>query len=237
MNTVPTRSYSLTLPYHSSTGVPRAHQREYERVRNELQDVDITARQALERAERWQPNWSEDLDPSPKRVFRTSEAHGEKQSLAVETQDAPGKYQRPSKLVQEKEGHHKSTALFNNKGEVTRIEQTLRGHDGGVEEMTIVVNRKTNTITYSIHETGQFALEPLGYPSASSRSGAGSGAGECPEGARDRDRGGSGPDDVYDEFDNSRRGGGPDEVWNEWDNGRGSYFDGPDGRTSYDPYH
>jgi hypothetical protein len=233
MKTLPARSYTLTLPYHSLEAVPREHLREYERVRQELQDVDITARQALERADRWDPNWSDDLDPSPKRVLRTSEAYGEKQSIMVETKDAPGRYQRPTKLVQEKVGQHKSTAYFKN-GEVTRVEQTLHGHDGGVEEMTIAVNRKTNTVTYTIHETGEFALEPLGYPSLSSRpdSGESSSGGSYPVGG-----GGSGPDDVYDEFDNSRRGGGPDDVPNEWDNGRGYYFDGPDGRTSYDPYH
>lgn len=233
MNTLPTRSYSLTLPYGNLGAVPRQHMREYERVRNELQDVDITARQALENAERWDRNWSDDQDPSPQRVFRTSEAFGEKESIEVLSNDPAGKYQRPSKLVQEKEGHHKSVALFNKKGEVTRIDQTLQGHDGGVEQMTILVNRKTQTITYSIHETGEFALEPLGYPKSNPSSGGGEAS---PSGGVGEGRRGSGPDDVYDEFDNSRRGGGPDEVYNEWDNGRGSYFDGPDGRTSYDPY-
>lgn len=233
MSSIPTRSYSLKLPYLDLSSVPREHRREAERVRLELQDVDITARQALENAERWDPYWSEDLDPKPGRVYRTREAYGEKESIAVETNDPPGKCQRPSKLVQQKEGHHKSTALFNKKGEVTRIEQTLQGHDG-VEEMTIVVNRKTNTITYTIHETGEFALEPLGYP----RSSSGAGTSQFPSEAESTgSRGGCGPDDVYNEWDNSRRGGGPDEVYNEWDNGRGSYFDGPDGRTSYDPYH
>lgn len=230
MSSIPTRSYSLKLPYLDMGSLPPQHRREYERVRLELQDADITARQTLERAERWDPQWSSDLDPDPKRVHRTREAYGEKESIAVETHDAPGKYQRPSKLVQEKAGRHSSTALFNKKGEVTRIEQTLHGHDGGVEEMTIVVNRKTNTITYTIHETGEFALEPLGYP----RSGSASGGSD--EVRSDRP-GGSGPDDVYDEWDNSRRDGGPDAVYDEWDNGRGYYFDGPDGRTSYDPYH
>lgn len=234
MNTLATRSYSLTLPYLGLGSEPPEHRRESERVRLELQDVDITARQSLERAERWDPQWSDDLDPSPRRVYRTKEAYGEKESIAVETKDPPGKYQRPSKLVQEKEGHHKSTALFNKQGEVTRIEQTLHGHDGGVEEMTIVVNRKTNTITYSIHETGQFALEPLGYPRPAS---ANSGGSDVPAESGERGRGGCGPDDVHDEWDNSRRNDGPDAVYDEWDNGRGSSFDGPDGRTSYDPYH
>lgn len=232
MSTLPTRSYSLTLPYLRTAPVEREHRKQSERVHHEIQDAEITARQTLQRAERWDPNWSSDLDPSPKRVFRTSEAHGEKRSIAVETKDGPGDYQRPSKLVEEKEGHHKSTALFNAKGEVTRIDQTLRGHDGGVEEMTIVVNRKNSTITYTIHETGAFALEPLGYPEPATRSRAGEGS--MPDSAGGY---GHGPDDVYDEFDNSRRGGGPDHVYDEWDNGRGYYFDGPDGRTSYDPYH
>ena len=229
MQILPSRSYSLTLPY-LSLGSTREHRREAERVRMEIQDAGITARQALERADRWDPNWSEDLDPSPKRVLRTSESSGEERSIMVETRDKPGKYQRPSKLVEEHVGHHKSTAYFS-KGEVTRIEQTLYGHDGGVEQMTIEVNRKQNTVTYTINETGQFALEPLGYPSSSQTASPDGSSGEVTSRP-----GGSGPDDVYDEWDNSNRGGGPDDVYDEWDNGRGYYYDGPDGRHSYDPY-
>jgi hypothetical protein len=234
MSTLPTRSYSLTLPYHyGSKPVPAEHRRQYDRVRSELESASLTARQTLQEADRWDRDWSDDLDPSPKRVFRTSDAHGEQRTVAVETKDAPGKYQRPSQLVEEHVGHHKSTVLFD-KGEVTRLEQFLIGHDGGTEKMLIEVNRKANTIAYTIHETGQFALEPLAYPVPSQRSSASSSSesGSYPAGG-----GGSGPDDVYDEWDNSRRGGGPDEVYNEWDNGRGSSFDGPDGRSSYDPYH
>lgn len=231
MNTLPERSYTFTLPYSRTAPVAREQRKQSERVHHEIQDAELSARRALQQAERWDPNWSSDLDPSPQRVYRTSEAHGEKRAISVETKDGPGNYQRPSRFVEEKEGHHKSTALFDAKGQVTRIDQTLRGHDGGVEEMTIVVNRQTNTITYAIHETGAFALEPIGYPEPASRSKAGTSSSEPSTG------GGHGPDDVYDEWDNSRRGDGPDHVYNEWDNGRGSYFDGPDGRTSYDPYH
>lgn len=47
---------------------------------------------------------------------------------------------------------------------------------------------------------------------------------------RDR-RGGNGPDDVKDEFDNRRRGGdGPDDVYDEFDNRRDS------GGSSYDSW-
>ncbi len=222
------RSYSLTLPYNSLTPVPAQHRRQSERIRCELESASLTARRALDEADRWDREWSDDLDPSPKRVFRTSDAYGEQRTLAVETKDAPGKYQRPSKLVEEKVGHHKSTVLFE-KGEVQRLEQLLVGSDGGTEKMLIEVDRKNQTVRYTVHETGGFALEPLGYPSSSIRSRTDSLSEGGPVG--------SGPDEVYDEFDNSRRGGGPDDVSNEWDNGRGYYYDGPDGRSSYDPYH
>ena len=234
MSSVPTRSYSITLPYSSATPAAREHRREAERVRAELQDASITARQTLERADRWESNWTEDLDPSPNRVYRTSEAYGEKQSIAVETPDAEGPYQRPSKLVQEKEGKHTSTVLFQD-GEVIRIDQLLHGSDGGTEKMTIEVNRDNNTVQYTIHETGQFALEPLGFPTSPSVNG-GSGS---PDGVGyPTGRGyGDGPDDVPDEFDNRRGYDGPDAVYNEWDTGRGSSYDGPDGSFGYDPYH
>ncbi len=45
------------------------------------------------------------------------------------------------------------------------------------------------------------------------------------------------PDDVPDEYDNNRDDTGPDAVYDEYDNGRGDFYDGPDGRYSYDPYH
>lgn len=220
MQSVPSRSYSLTMPYHSMTPVAREHRREHERVRMELQDAEITARQTLREADRWDRDWGEDLDPSPQRVYRTNESHGEKRSIEVETNDPAGKYQRPSKMIQEKEGSHKTVAYFED-GEIVRLEQRLHGHHGGVEDMTIEVNRDNHTVTYSIYETGEFANEPLGFQLHSTPGGSGSG----PDGS------------GYDEWDNSNRGGGPDEVYNEWDNGRGYYFDGPDGRTSYDPYH
>lgn len=232
METLPTRSYSLTMPYFSSQPIAPELRREHERVRLEVQDAGITARQALERADRWERDWSEDLDPSPKAVYRTSEAYGEKRSLRVETEDTSGKYQRPSKLVEEKEGKHKSTVLFD-KGEVTRIEQSLVGHHGGVEQMTIEVNRATNTIVYSIHETGEFALEPLGFQSPTLQwSGGAAGPVDSSSG-----RGGFGPDDVFDEFSQGRPDHGPDAVYSDFDHGRGYTFDGPDGRSSYDPYH
>jgi len=217
MQSVPSRSFSITMPYHSMKPVPREHRRAYERVRNELQDADTTARRTLQRADRWDRDWTSDLDPSPQRVHRTSEAYGEKRSVEVETFDEAGPYQRPSKLVEEKVGKHKSTAYFED-GRVVRLEQTLHGHHGGVENMTIQVNPAEHTVTYTIHETGEFALQPSGIEPRDTPSG-------------------SGPDDVYDEWDNSDRSGGPDEVYDEWDNGRGYYFDGPDGRTQYDPYH
>lgn len=44
-------------------------------------------------------------------------------------------------------------------------------------------------------------------------------------------RGGNGPDDVSDEFDNRRRGGdGPDDVYDEFDNRRDS------GYSNYDSW-
>lgn len=190
----------------------------------ELRDADITARQTLRRADRWERDWSEDLDASPQRVHRTSDAYGEQRSVSVETNDEPGQYARPSKLVEEKVGKHKTTAYFEG-GEVVRLEQKLHGFDGGVEDMTIEVNKEDHTVTYTIHETGEFALQPLGYQLAGGSSSDDSGS--IPSG---------GPDGAYDEWDNSNRGGGPDDVYDEYDNGRGYYFDGPDGRTSYDPY-
>jgi hypothetical protein len=222
MQTLPSRSFSINMPYHSMEPVPREHRRAYERVRMELQDASVTARQTLQRADRWDRDWTSDLDPSPQRVHRTSDTYGEHRSIEVETQDDPGQYARPSKMIEEKVGKHKTTAFFEN-GEVVRLEQKLHGHDGGVEDMVIEVN-PDHTVTYTIHETGEFALQPMSYELSSGPSGSGSG-------------GGSGPDGVYDEWDNSNRGGGPDSVYDEYDNGRGYYFDGPDGRTSYDPYH
>lgn len=228
MQTVPTRSYSITLPQYSLSGVPREYRREQARIRSEISDAEITARTELRSADRYKSDWSSDLDPSPQRVHRTSDSYGEQRMIAVETTDEPGPYQQPSKMVKEKEGRHKTTAFFED-GQVVRLEQVLHGHDGGVENMTIEVNNDTNTVTYTINETGEFALSSIDFPVDSSEGGAVSGPEPRPSG--------SGPDDVYDEWDNSRGGSGPDHIYNEWDNGRGYYFDGPDGRTSYDPYH
>lgn len=230
MKTVPSRSYSITMPYHSMKRLPDEHRKAHNRVRSELDSASITARQALRDAERYDRDWSDDLDPSPKRVHRTSEAYGEERSISVETKDKAGKYQRPSKMVEETVGSHKTTAFFE-KGEIVRLEQTLHGHDGGVENMTIQVN-KDNTVTYTINETGDFALEPLGYPNQKGNSLSGMPS----SGSGSSSRAGSGPDDVYDEWDNSNRGGGPDDVYDEYDNGRGYTYSGPDGTFSYDPY-
>lgn len=195
---------------------------------SQISDAEITARTELRSADRYKSDWSNDLDPSAQRVHRTSETFGEQRSISVETTDKAGPYQQPSKMVEEKVGKHKTTAYFEN-GQVTKLEQVLHGHDGGVENMTIEVNPDTNTVTYTIDESGAFALSPIDFPVTSAEGGAVSGPEPRPNG--------SGPDGVYDEWDNSRGGSGPDHVYNEWDNGRGSYFDGPDGRTSYDPYH
>lgn len=216
------------MPYRSMKPVPQEHRRQYERVRMEIQDAEITARQTLERGDRWDRDWSDDLDPSPQRVFRTSDSYGEERSISVETKET-GTYARPSKMVEEKVGKHKTTAHFED-GQVVRLEQKLHGFDGGVEDMTIEVDRENHTVTYTIHETGEFALQPLQFQLSGDNS---SGQG----GTYPSDGNGAGPDGVYDEWDNSNRGGGPDSVYNEWDNGRGYYYDGPDGRTSYDPYH
>ena len=230
MPPLPSRSYSITMPFRSMTPVAREHRREYERVRMEVQDAEVTARQTLRQGERWERDWTPALDPSPQRVLRNSDAYGEQRSISVETTDAPGPYAQPSRMVQEKVGHHKTTAHFEG-GQVVRLEQRLHGSDGGVEDMTIEVNRDEHTVTYTIHETGEFALQPLGYQisGGSASGGVGGGSSSSPVD-------GSGPDGVYDEWDNSNRGGGPDSVYDEWDNGRGYYYDGPDGRTSYDPY-
>jgi hypothetical protein len=173
MQPLPSRTYNLTMPYHSMKPVPQEHRRAHERVRMELQDAGVTARQTLERADRWDRDWSDDLDPSPQRVHRTSDAYG--------------------------------------------------------EERSIEVNRTDNTVTYTIHETGEFATEPLGYQFAGGPSSSGGGTSSVSPG-------GTGPDGVYDEWDNSNRGGGPDSVYNEYDNGRGYTYSGPDGTYSYDPF-
>lgn len=229
MSALSSRSYSITMPRHDLSGVPREHRRAYERVRMELQDTEISARQTLERADHWDRDWTSDLDPSPQRVHRTSNAYGEERSVTVETQDEPGRYARPSMFVEEKVGKHKTTAHFEN-GEIVRLEQKLHGSDGGVEDMTIEVDRENHTVTYTIHETGDFAEQPLGYQIFSGNSGGGSGS------PSESSTGYTGPDGVYDEWDNSNRGGGPDEVYNEWDNGRGYTYSGPDGTYSYDPF-
>ena len=228
MQALSSRSYSITMPRHSLSGVPQEHRRAYERVRMELQDADISARQTLQSADRWERDWSDDLDPSPQRVHRTSDAYGEERSVTVETQDKPGEYARPSVYVDEKVGKHKTTAHFEN-GEIVRLEQKLHGSDGGVEDMIIEVDRENHTVTYTIHETGEFAEQPLGFQIFSGSTGA--------TGSPSESAGGHiGPDGVYDEWNNSNRGGGPDEVYHEWDNGRGYTYSGPDGTYSYDPF-
>lgn len=203
------RTYTITLPYGSGEPTPREHRGDEARVRAEMRDAQHTAQDTLSRSEKWESGWTFDLDPSPNRVVRTS-GEGEDQQIVVA--EADGDMDTPKSLTTANGDRHSMSAQFEN-GEVVSMTGFLKSDEGGTEEFSIKVNPDNGTLTYTVTETGDMISEPAAFLSS------------------------SGPDDVYDEWDNSRGGSGPDHVYDEWDNGRGYYFDGPDGRTSYDPYH
>lgn len=208
-----TRTRTITLPWGNGESTARADRGDEARVRHEIQDARSTASDTLSRSEKYRPGWTFDLDPSPSRVVRTSSQY-EEQMIAVEA-DGPDS-DSPASFLRVNGDSSSTRATFAN-GELVTLDGFLKT-DEGTEQISIKVN-DNGTLTYSVTETApegsDFFTEPYQATSVS-----------------------SGPDDVYDEWDNGRSDtSGPDAIYNEWDNGRGYYFDGPDGRTSYDPYH
>lgn len=224
MQTTPIRTKQVTMPWGGGQTYNQEQQEIAREVREEIQDAYSTARETLARSEKWEPGWTFDQDPSPARVERTSDEYGQRRSVVAESADPTGKSTSPSFLKTESGGSTLEARWSD--GQLTSLKSSLES-DIGSADLSIEINPETGTLTYSSTKTGEFAVVrektvPTDYGS----------------GGYDRSESGPyvGPDGVYNEWDNSNRGGGPDSVYNEWDNGRGSYYDGPDGRHSYDPY-
>ena len=210
MQIAASRTRTATIPWNTGAEVPAENKADANRIKSELNDARITAQDGIDRAEKWNPGWSFDQDADPSRILRTSSQYSE-QSLEV-VMNAEGE---PSSL-QTRDDEDFVKASFDDRGDVQSLHSYFETDNGSSENLEVQIN-ENGTLTYTITETGEFAEDDTSLNS-------------FPSGGYE------GPDGAYDEYDQGRYDDGPDAIYNEWDNGRGSYFDGPDGRTYYDPY-